>query len=101
MSAIRGYKQTVTRAMFTTILAKIDGADTSSYTEMSFTDVPAGQFYTAPVVWATETGITTGLTATTFGPTVNCNRAQVVTFLYRAAQIPEPEPEPLPFPDIT
>ena len=29
-------------------------------------------------------GITSGMTATAFGPTANCNRAQIVTFLYRA-----------------
>ena len=29
-------------------------------------------------------GITAGLSATTFGPASNCNRAQIVTFLYRA-----------------
>ena len=31
-----------------------------------------------------ENGITAGLTATTFGPNAICNRAQVVTFLYRS-----------------
>jgi hypothetical protein len=36
------------------------------------------------VAWAVETGVTAGLTATTFGPNAACNRAQVVTFLYRA-----------------
>ena len=37
--------------------------------------------------------------ATTFSPSGQCLRAQVVTFLYRADQIPEPGPEPQPFPD--
>ena len=46
-------------------------------------DVPVGSFYAAPVAWAVETGVTAGLTATTFGPNAACNRAQVVTFLYR------------------
>ena len=35
-------------------------------------------------VWAVECGITNGVDATHFGPTAGCNRAQVVTFLYRA-----------------
>ena len=39
-------------------------------------------FYNA-VLWAVENNITNGLTATTFGPDTVCNRAQVVTFLYR------------------
>jgi len=35
------------------------------------------------MLWAVENGITNGLTETTFGPNATCNRAQVVTFLYR------------------
>ena len=53
-------------------------------TEHPFTDVSEGQFYFNAMLWAVENGITNGLTATTFGPTATCNRAQVVTFLYRA-----------------
>ena len=49
-----------------------------------FTDVPAGAFYEAPVLWAVTNGITNGLSSTQFGPDAACNRAQVVTFLYRA-----------------
>ena len=49
-----------------------------------FGDVPASAWYAAPVLWAVEKGITNGLTADTFGPDSPCNRAQVVTFLYRA-----------------
>ena len=53
-------------------------------TEHPFTDVVEDQFYFVPMLWAVENGITNGLDATHFGPTVTCNRAQVVTFLYRA-----------------
>ena len=49
-----------------------------------FTDVPGGSFYAAPVALAVEKNITNGLSATQFGPNNPCNRAQVVTFLYRA-----------------
>lgn len=48
------------------------------------TDVPAGSFYHIPVLWAVEKGVTNGLSATEFGPNAICNRAQIVTFLYRA-----------------
>ena len=41
-------------------------------------------FFYKSVLWAVENGITAGLDATHFGPTADCNRAQVVTFLYRA-----------------
>lgn len=54
------------------------------YAANPFTDVPADSFYYYPVLWALENNITNGLSATEFGPTAACNRAQVVTFLYRA-----------------
>ena len=49
-----------------------------------FTDVPDGAWYAAPVLWALENGITSGVSATEFGTAAVCNRAQVVTFLYKA-----------------
>ena len=49
-----------------------------------FTDVPAAEWYAAPVLWAVKEGITNGISATKFGPNDVCNRSQVVTFLYRA-----------------
>ena len=52
--------------------------------ENPFTDVPENSFYYAPVIWAVEQDITNGLSDTQFGPNTICNRAQVVTFLYRA-----------------
>ena len=41
-------------------------------------------FFYKAVLWAVENGITNGVDATHFGPAASCNRAQVVTFLYRA-----------------
>ena len=52
--------------------------------ENPFTDVAADSFYADAVLWAVENGITNGISATAFGPDTICNRAQVVTFLYRA-----------------
>lgn len=49
-----------------------------------FLDVNETHFFYDPVQWAVEKGITSGMTSTTFGPNANCNRAQIVTFLYRA-----------------
>ena len=49
-----------------------------------FADVQADEFYTDAVAWAVENGITRGMTAGEFGVNAICNRAQVVTFLYRA-----------------
>ena len=65
-----------------------------------FNDVVEGQFYEAPVAWALEKGITAGISATEFGPNAACNRAQVVSFLWRAADCPEPTSMACPFTDV-
>ncbi|MBQ6823897.1 MAG: S-layer homology domain-containing protein [Clostridia bacterium] len=65
-----------------------------------FVDVkPADYFYT-PVLWALMTNITTGTDATHFSPYESCIRAQVVTFLWRAAGCPEPMNNVNPFVDV-
>ncbi len=69
--------------------------------ENPFTDVPEDSWYIDPVLWAVENGITTGASATTFNPNGNCLRAQVVTFLWRAAGEPEPTTTENPFDDVT
>ena len=71
-----------------------------SYEPMAFHDVPLGSFYYDSVSWAVENNITNGLTATEFGPTASCNRAHVVTFLWRAAGCPEPTSAENPFMDV-
>ena len=65
-----------------------------------FEDVPVGAFYFDPVAWAVEKGVTTGATAVTFDPNGNCQRAQVGTFLWRAAGSPEPAKTENPFKDV-
>ncbi|MBR7177973.1 MAG: S-layer homology domain-containing protein [Oscillospiraceae bacterium] len=72
------------RAQVVTFLWRALGQPEFEAAEHPFTDVPAGSFYEQPVLWAVENGITAGMTATSFGPAANCNRAQIVTFLYRA-----------------
>lgn len=54
--------------------------------KIPFTDVPEDSFYHDAVLWAVENGITTGVSPTSFAPNTICNRAQVVTFLYRAME---------------
>ena len=56
-----------------------------------FTDVPAGSYYEDAVIWAVDKGITGGTSATTFSPDATCTRAQIVTFLWRAAGSPAPK----------
>ena len=70
-----------------------------AYEPLDFTDVPVNTFYYAPVAWALENNITTGTTATTFNPSGECMRAQIVTFLWRAAGSPVVEAEN-PFTDV-
>ena len=93
------------RAQVVTFLHRAGGSPEPGLEENPFTDVAAGSWYEAPILWALENGVTTGTSDKTFSPGSQCIRAQVVTFLYRADQIPapepEPEPDPLPFPDIT
>ena len=72
------------RAAVVTFLWRSAGCPEPITTNNPFTDVNEGDFFYKPVLWAVENNITAGLTATTFGPTAECNRAQVVTFLYRA-----------------
>ena len=57
----------------------------------SFVDVPANAYFADAVDWAVENGVTNGLTDTMFGPYESCTRAQIVTFLWRAAGSPEPK----------
>ena len=71
-----------------------------SYTE-PFTDVTAGVYHDA-IMWAYKSKITTGVTDTTFVPNGSCTRAQIVTFLYRAAGSPEvAENVTNPFTDVS
>ena len=65
-----------------------------------FTDVPAGAYYEDAVVWAVGKNITTGMSATTFDPNGSCTRAQIVTFLWRAAGSPAPKTKVMPFTDV-
>lgn len=56
---------------------------------MAFVDVPANAYYADAVAWAVENGITSGTSDTTFSPNAACTRAQMVTFLWRAAGSPK------------
>ena len=70
-----------TRAQAVTFLfraskASADGAP-------AFSDVAADAYYAEAVKWATDNGITNGITSSTFSPGSGCTRAQIVTFLWR------------------
>lgn len=91
---------TCLRAQVVTFLHRADGNPAPASNQNPFTDVKDGDFFYQPVLWAVEKGITNGTTATTFGSYANCNRAAVVTFLWRAAGEPEPASTDNPFTDV-
>ena len=73
---------TCTRAHGVTFLYRAAKA-TASVGASAFTDVADSAYYADAVKWATEQGITKGISSTLFGPDDICTRAQIVTFLYR------------------
>ena len=73
---------TLTRAMFVTILAQVDWANTESYAdEQIFTDVKPGKWYTGAVNWAYANGLASGLGDGSFGYKNPVTREQMAVFL--------------------
>ncbi len=77
-----------TRAQAVTFLWRANGCPEPQTANNPFADVSADAYYYKAVLWAVEQGITVGTSATTFSPNDTCTRAQIVTFLYRAAGEP-------------
>lgn len=69
-------------------------------TSASFVDVLPGSYYYDAVRWAVSNGITSGTSGITFSPNAACTRAQVVTFLWRAAGSPKPASNVNSFADV-
>lgn len=76
-----------TREQMMMILANMTGEDISEYTESSFSDVEAGQWYTAAVAWAQERGYTNGIGNGKFGLGKTITREETVTVFYNYAVI--------------
>lgn len=66
-------------------------ADEPVAPEKLFADVSADAYYYEAVKWASENGVTGGIGENLFGAKLPCTRAQIVTFLWRAAGSPEPK----------
>ena len=75
--------ETCTRAQIVTFLWRYEEQPAPAGTSNPFADVKPSAYFGSAVLWAVETGITNGTSATTFDPEDTCTRAQVVTFLYR------------------
>ena len=82
----------------TTVYAK--WTQSGGTAENPFVDVKEGAYYYDAVLWAVEQKITSGTSATTFSPDASCTRAQMVTFLWRAAGSPKVENGKNPFTDV-
>ena len=81
--------RTVTRGEMVTFLWRAAGSPEPAATVNPFTDVDGDDYYYDAVLWAVENGITDGVSATEFDPDGECTRAQMVTFLWRAAGEPD------------
>jgi len=87
------------RAAVVTFLWRLMGKPEPAGTS-KFSDPTGTEDFDKAISWASEKGITTGWDDNTFRPWVTCNRAAVVTFLWRAAGKPEPK-EAASFSDMT
>lgn len=67
---------------------------------MNFIDVKTTDYFYNSVKWAVGKNITNGTSSTTFSPYKSCTRAEIVTFLWRAAGSPEPTITRNPFRDV-
>lgn len=77
-----------------------DSGRTLSENTVIFGDVSEGDFFFDAVKWAAENNVTKGTDETHFSPNSQCTRAQMVTFLYRAAGKPEIGVIACPFEDV-
>lgn len=68
--------------------------------DIHFQDVQTGDFFYDAVLWAVQNGITNGTAEATFSPNMSCTRAQMVTFLWKAAGSPAPANSSNPFTDV-
>jgi hypothetical protein len=89
------------RSQVVTFLWRAAGSPEPQNKTNPFKDVKKTDYYYKAVLWAVEQGITSGTAANTFSPKMVCDRAQIVTFLWRAAGNPYPETDTNPFKDVS
>ena len=76
----------MTRGQIVTILWRLEGASDMPYTG-KFSDVPDGKYYTDAVLWASQNGVVTGTSGTTFAPESPITREQLAAIFYRFAEM--------------
>ena len=79
----------------------VDASFAKHEVTINFLDVKQSDYYYDAVKWAVEKGVTEGTSADTFSPGASCTRAQMVTFLWRAAGSPAPKSTTNPFRDVS
>jgi len=89
---------TVTRGQIATFLWRFAG-EPEPDSDVPFSDVPDGRYYTEAVKWMFAEGITTGTSPTTFSPGAAVSRGQIATFLWRFGGEPEATAS-VPFSDV-
>ena len=77
----------MTRAMFATVLARLDGVDLSGYTASKFSDVAIGTWYGPAVAWAADKGITGGVGEGKFAPDKSITREEMAVMLYKYMKV--------------
>lgn len=75
----------LTRAAIVTVLYRLEGSPATVVSD-TFSDVPAGQWYSEAVAWAVESGIANGYGDGRFGPNNPITREQLAAFLHRYAK---------------
>ena len=78
-----------TRGQIVTFLWIAKGRPEPASMYIPFLDVEYSDYFLKPILWAKENGITSGTSATTFSPGRGCTRAQAMTFLYVASNLPD------------
>ena len=89
-----------TRGQVVSFLYRAGGGSIAGNERNPFYDVKASNYFYKPVLWAVKSGVTSGVSATSFAPDAYCTRAQVVSFLWRAAGCPTPAGKHNPFYDV-
>lgn len=77
-------KQPCSRGQAVTFLYRAAKASIPKSAKNTFSDVSENGYYYDAVLWAVGNGVTNGTSASTFSPSTNCTRGQIVTFLYRS-----------------
>ena len=87
------------RGMIVVVLGRLEGININDYSGASFDDVAINMYYAPYIKWGAKKGIVVGIGHNLFAPDANVTREQIVTILYRHANVSGLITEPLDFTD--